>query len=100
MPGNHTARAAGRCQMRVICGGKPLRGGGWYSEYLERERCGPCSFLVRTGGAEQGASVMKRFALAAAAVGIFIGSAGLALAQDKDRGRSEGAPGQEMHEHG
>jgi len=43
---------------------------------------------------------MKRFALAAAAVGIFIGSAGLALAQDKDRGRSEGAPGQEMHEHG
>ncbi len=44
--------------------------------------------------------MMKRLALAAAAAGIFIGSAGFALAQDRDRGMSEGAPGQEMHEHG
>ena len=43
---------------------------------------------------------MKKFALTAAAIGLFIGSVGVALAQDKDRGRSEGAPGQEMHEHG
>jgi hypothetical protein len=43
---------------------------------------------------------MKRLALTAAAIGLFIGSASIALAQDKDRGRSESAPGQQMHEHG
>lgn len=43
---------------------------------------------------------MKRLTLAAAAIGLFIGSAGLALAQDRDRGMSEGAPGQKMQEHG
>ena len=43
---------------------------------------------------------MNKFAVSVAALAFVIGSAGFAVAQDKDRGRSEGFPGQEMHEHG
>jgi hypothetical protein len=43
---------------------------------------------------------MKKLTLAAAAIGLLIGSAGLAVAQDRDRGMSESAPGQKMQERG
>lgn len=41
---------------------------------------------------------MKKLTLAAAAIGLFISSGGLAVAQD--RGMSRTAPGHEMHRHG
>ena len=43
---------------------------------------------------------MRRLALPVAAIGLFIGSAAFALAQDSDRGKSESAPGQQMNEKG
>lgn len=44
--------------------------------------------------------VMKKLSLAALAVGLLVGSAGIALAQGKVRGMSQGTPGHEMQRHG
>lgn len=43
---------------------------------------------------------MKTLVIAAAAVGMCIGSVNLAVAKDRDHGMSARAPGHEMQEHG
>jgi hypothetical protein len=43
---------------------------------------------------------MNKLAISVSAGALLLGSVGLALAADSDRGKSESAPGQQMLEHG